>query len=99
MLVLGAFSADAPGKLNVLRHDGNALGMDSAQVGVFKQTNKVRFACFLKSHYRRALKTQVGLEILRYFSHKTLEGQLTDQQLGRLSHEELQYQDDNDAVF
>ena len=57
--------------------------MDGAQVGVFKQTNKVSFASLLKSHHSRALETQIGLEVLSDFSHKTLEGQLADQQLGR----------------
>ena len=56
--------------------------MDGAQVGVFKQTNKVSLASFFKSHHSGALETQIGLEILSDFSHKTLEGQLADQQLG-----------------
>ena len=37
MLALHGFSAPA----DVLGHDGDALGLDGAQVGVFKQTNKV----------------------------------------------------------
>ncbi|CAH3169055.1 unnamed protein product, partial [Porites lobata] len=80
---LCSLSADSAGQLNVLWHDGDALGMDGAQVGVFKETNQVSFASFLKSHHSRALKTQVGLKILSDFSHKTLEGQLADEQLGR----------------
>ena len=79
---LCSFSADSAGQLNVLGHDGDALGVDGAQVGVFKQTNKVSLASFLKSHHSRALETQICLEILSDFSHKTLEGQLSDQQLG-----------------
>ena len=79
---LCSLSADSAGQLNVLGHDGDALGVDGAQVGVFKQTNKVSLASFLKGHYGGALETQIGLEILSDFSHKTLEGQLADQQLG-----------------
>ena len=79
---LCSFSADSAGQLNVLGHDGDALGVDGAQVGVFKQTNQVSLASFLKSHHSGALETQIGLEILSDFSHKTLEGQLADQQLG-----------------
>ena len=79
---LCSLSTDSAGQLNVLGHDGDALGVDGAQVGVFKQTNKVSLASFLKSHHSGALKTQIGLEILSDFSHKTLEGQLADQQLG-----------------
>ena len=80
---LCSLSADSAGQLNVLGHDGDALGVDGAQVGVFKQTNKVSLASFLKSHHSGTLETQIGLEILSDFSHKTLEGQLADQQLGR----------------
>ena len=80
---LCSLSADSAGQLNVLGHDGDALSVDGAQVGVFKQTNKVSLASFLKSHHSGALETQVGLKILSDFSHKTLEGQLADQQLGR----------------
>ena len=78
---LCSLSADSAGQLNVLGHDGDALGVDGAQIGVFKQTNKVSLASFLKSHHSGALETQIGLEILSDFPHKTLEGQLTDQQL------------------
>ena len=79
---LCSLSADSAGQLNVLGHDGDALGVDGAQVGVFKETDEVSLASFLKSHHSRALETQIGLEILSDFSHKTLEGQLADQQLG-----------------
>ena len=75
---LRSFSADSAGQLNILWHDSDALGVNGAQVGIFKQTNKVGFACFLKSHDSRALETQVGLEILSDFTHKPLEGQLAD---------------------
>ena len=33
---LGALSADSAGELDVFRHDGDALGVDGAQVGVLK---------------------------------------------------------------
>ena len=48
---LCSLSTDSAGQLNVLGHDGDALGVDGAQVGVFKQTNKVSLASFLKSHH------------------------------------------------
>ena len=82
-IYLCSLSADSAGQLNVLWHDGDALGVDGAQVGVFKETNQVSFASFLESHHSRALETQIGLKILSDFSHKTLEGQLADEQLGR----------------
>ena len=44
---LRALSADSACELNILGHDGNTLGMDSTQVGVFKKTNQVSFSSFL----------------------------------------------------
>jgi len=34
--------------LDVLGHDGHALGMDGAKVGVLEQANEVRLRSFLK---------------------------------------------------
>ena len=49
--VFYALSWDSPGQLDVLGHDGDSLGMDGAQVGVLKQTNKVGLRCFLETQY------------------------------------------------
>ena len=70
--------------MDVLWHDGDSLGVDGAQVGVFEETDQVSLAGLLKGHDGRALETQVGLEVLGDFSDETLEGQLADEQLGRL---------------
>ena len=40
---LRALATDATGKLDVLRHDGDTLGVDGAQVGVFEQANGEAF--------------------------------------------------------
>jgi len=34
--------------LEILGLDGNSLGVDSGQVGVFKERDKVSFGCFLE---------------------------------------------------
>jgi hypothetical protein len=81
---LSALSADAAGKLDVLGHDGDALGVDGAQVGVLEETDEVGLAGLLQGHDGRALEAQVGLEVLGDFTHQTLEGQLADQQLSAL---------------
>ena len=77
---LGAFTTDSAGKLNVFGHDGDSLGVDGAQVGVLKQTNKIGLAGFLKGHHGRALETQISLEVLSDLTDQTLEGQLAYQQ-------------------
>ncbi|KAI1239062.1 hypothetical protein IHE44_0012170 [Lamprotornis superbus] len=78
---LCTLAADAPGQLDVLGHDGDALGMDGAQVGVLEEPHQVSLAGLLQRHDGRALEAQVGLEILRDLAHQALEGQLADQQL------------------
>ena len=48
-----------PSKLNVLGHDGDALGVNGTQVGILKQANEVSFRCLLEGKYSRALETKV----------------------------------------
>lgn len=55
--------------------------MDSAQVGVLKESNKVSFAGFLESHDGGALESQISLEVLSNLTDQTLEGQFPDEQL------------------
>ena len=81
---LCALATDAAGKLDVLGHDGDTLGMDGAQVGVLKETNQVSLRGLLESHDSRGLETQVSLEVLGNLTDKTLEGQLADEKLGGL---------------
>lgn len=81
---LSTLTADTPGQLDVLGHDGHALGMDGAQVGILEQSNEVSLAGLLQSHHGRALEAQVSLEILSDFAHQTLERQLADEQFSGL---------------
>ena len=81
---LSTLSTDAAGKLDVLGHDGDTLGMDGAQVGVLKETNQVSLRGLLEGHDSGGLETEVSLEVLGNFSDKALEGQLADEKLGGL---------------
>ena len=76
---LSTLSADAPGQLDVLGHDGNALGVNGTQVGVLEKTHQVSLRGFLQSHDGRRLEAQVSLEILGDLTHQALEGQLPDE--------------------
>ncbi|KAG0572236.1 hypothetical protein KC19_VG078500 [Ceratodon purpureus] len=75
---------DATSQLNILRHDSHTLSMNSAQVRVLEQPNQVCLGSLLQCQYRRALKSQIRLEILRDLTYQALERQLPDQQLRRL---------------
>ena len=81
---LSTFSTDTAGKLDVLGHDGDTLGMDGAQVGVLKETNQVSLRGLLKGHDSRGLETEVSLEVLGNLTDKALEGQLADEKLSGL---------------
>lgn len=81
---LSAFASDATSELNVLWHDGDALRVNGAQVGVFEQADQISFAGLLERHHRGALEAQVGLEVLGDLTNETLERKLADEELGAL---------------
>ena len=81
---LSTLSADTAGKLDVLGHDGDTLGVDGAQVGVFEESYEVGFGSFLEGHDGRGLESEVGLEVLGDFTDQTLEGKLADEELSAL---------------
>ena len=45
---LSALASDTSGQLDVLWHDGDTLGVDSAQVGVLEQADQIGLSSFLK---------------------------------------------------
>ena len=63
---LGALAADPPGQLDVLWHDGHALGVDGAQVGVLEQADQVGLGRFLEG-----LRTH-GLVNVNVYSKDTI---------------------------
>ena len=79
-----AFTSDAPRQLDVLDEDGDALGVDGAQVGVLEETNEVGLGSLLQGHDGGALEAEVGLEVLRDLAHEALERQLAHEELRRL---------------
>lgn len=70
-------------QLDVFGHDGDSLGVDGTQIGIFEQAHQVCFASLLKGADGCTLKPQVGFEILGDLSHQPLERQLPDEQLSR----------------
>ena len=81
---LRALATDAAGQLDVLGHDGNALGMDGAQIGVLEQSDQVGLRGLLQGEDGLGAEAQVVLEVLGDFADEALEGQLADEQVGRL---------------
>jgi hypothetical protein len=73
-----AFSSNAAGELDVLRHDGDTLGMNGAEIGILEKTHEVRLRCLLKGKYGSRLEAQVRLEVLSNFADEALEWQFPD---------------------
>ena len=61
---LGPLAANTPHKLHVLREDGHTLGVNSAEVGVFKQNGEICLRRGLGRHNGVRLEAEIGFEIL-----------------------------------
>lgn len=70
--------------MEVLGLDGDSLGVDGSQVGVLEERDEVRLGSLLESHDGRRLESEIGLEVLGNLSDESLEGELSDEELGRL---------------
>ena len=81
---LSTLAADPAGELDVLGHDGHALGVDGAQVGVLEEADEVGLGGLLEGEDGAGLEAQVGLEVLGDLADEALERQLADEQLRRL---------------
>ena len=81
---LGTLTTDAAGKLDVLWHDGDTLGVDGTEVGVLEQTDEVSLGGLLEGEHSGGLEAEVGLEILGDLTDETLEWELADKELGGL---------------
>ena len=81
---LSALATDAAGQLDVLGHDGHALGVDGAQVGVLEEADEVGLGGLLKGADGCRLEPKVSLEVLGNLTDETLEWELSDEELGRL---------------
>jgi hypothetical protein len=62
---LSALPADAAGELDVLGHDGDALGVDGAEVGVLEEPDEVGLGGLLQRGDGGGPEAEVGLEVLR----------------------------------
>ncbi len=81
---LESFTSDSSGELEISGHDGDSLGVDGAQVGVFEKTNQISFSSFLEGKDSRGLESQVSLVVMSDFSDESLEGKLSDEEISGL---------------
>ena len=81
---LTTLTTETTGKLNVLGLDSDTLGVDGAQVGVLEKGDEVGLDRLLEGADGRGLEAKVRLEVLSNLADETLEGELADEELGRL---------------
>jgi hypothetical protein len=81
---LTALTTETTGKLDVLGLNGDTLGVNSAQVGVLEERDEVGLDGLLESADGGRLETEIRLEVLSDFTDQALEGELADEELGRL---------------
>jgi len=79
-----SFAADSSRQLDILRHYRDAFRVDRAQIRVLEQTDEICLARLLQRCYRCCLEAKFGLEVLRYLTNESLEGELADEELGAL---------------
>ena len=79
-----SLASDSAGELEVLWHDGDSLGVDGAEVGVFEESNEVGLGGFLEGEDGGALESEVVLELRGDLTDESLEGKLSDEELGAL---------------
>ena len=78
---LCGLAANAAGELDVAGHDGDALGVDGAEVGVLEEGDDVGLGGLLEGAEGVRLETTVGLEVLGDLADEALEGELADEQV------------------
>ena len=73
--------ANAAGKLHVGWHDGDALGVKGAEVGILEEGREVCLGGLLQGHDGVALEPQITLDTSGHLPNKTLKGKLADEKL------------------
>jgi hypothetical protein len=56
--------------------------VDGAEIGVLEETDEVRLSSLLECEDSGSLESEIGLEILSDLTHKSLERELADKELG-----------------
>ena len=71
-----------PRKLHVFHHDGDPLGMQCTEIGVFEYPDEICLRCLLDGVHGTYLKPQICLVLLCDFSHQALKRQSSNEQIG-----------------
>ena len=70
--------------MQVAGHDGDALGVDGAEVGVFEEGDEVGLSGFLEGEHGGALEAEFLLELVGDLADESLEGEFADEEVSAL---------------
>ena len=79
-----ALTTDSAGKLHVLWHDSDSLGVDGAEVGVLEEADHVSLRGLLESEDGAGLETELVSVLRGDLTDESLEGKFSDEELGAL---------------
>ena len=83
-VITHAIASDTTGKVHVLLLDGDALGVDGAEVRVFEETDDVGLGGLLQSLEGLGLEAEVMVHVHSDASDESLEGRSWQQHIDRL---------------
>ena len=83
-MFLSTFTTETTGKLEITSHEGDTLGVESAEVGVAEEASDVRFSGFLESSDGGCLPAETVLVAGGEFTDEALEGGLAHEEISGL---------------
>ena len=75
-MVVEALATDATGQVQVFFHDGDALGVDGAEVGILEEPGEVALSCLLEGQEGGALEAELVVDAVADGADESLEGGL-----------------------
>lgn len=85
IILFSEYPADSPSELHILWHNRDTFGVDSTEISVFEEMNKMGLSRLLQRKERVSLPPELLIRKLElHFPHQSREWQLPEQQLGRL---------------
>ena len=84
LLIKCTLVTNAASEVNVLGHDRDALGVDGAEVCVFKKTDEERFGRLLERLHRLCLEAKFVLKVVGDLTNETLKGQRSKEEFAAL---------------
>ena len=74
-------TTNATSKVDVLRHDGDSLGVDGKQIGVLEESNEVILGSLMKCGNSSGSAVEICPHLSEYLTHETGKRSFADEEL------------------